>query len=578
MKEGENVRIEADVLVIGGGISATFAAIKAKEAGAEKVVMVCKGRVGCSGNSAFAAGVMHVCFPEDDLPDRVRRLSRSLAWIAQQDIIQDGLEQSFDRLKDMDSYGCSFVKDETGNFVRLPARGFYPTVVFRGHQMMNAMRETAEKKGIEVVNRVMVTDLLTRNGQVVGAVGFSLDNGDFYVLQSKATILATGSTWYKGLLAGHRDDAGDGNAMAYRVGVLLSGGECNDQLTNLFPKRYDMGPGMNRWVGEGGIFINAKGEHFMEKYNPHLKDRAGLSRLTIAFCMEAKKGNSPIYMDLRNVPPEGVRRLKEAIPLPMRMLTRAGLEADDRIVELIEWSPAAPVPRCGPVVNRRFEASMPGLYACGEAACPDAVVTGLASTGPSGATAGISAADFARSTSLQNADSGQVEELKQNTFAPLHKRGGIEPDQILLSIQEAVIPYDVLLIRHGQRLLKAIKRIEEIRDNEAPLLIAYDLHYLRMVHEALSLLQTAEIHLKAALFRKDSRIGIREDYPLEDNIDWLKFVRAQKDGKQLKLFTQDIPIEKYPIKVKRTREMAYLWQAGIDAGAVKFEGGQIKWE
>jgi len=568
---------DIDVLVIGGGIAASFAAIKAKEAGAEKVAMVCKGRVGCTGNSAFAAGVIHVCFPEDDLYDRVRRLSRSLAYIAQQDIIKDGLEHSFDLLKDMDSYGCDFVKDEKGNFVRLPARGFYPTVVFRGHQMMNSMREAAENRGVELVNRVLVTDLLTRNGQAVGAVGFSLDNGDFYIFQSKTTILATGSTWYKGLLPGHRDDAGDGNAMAYRAGVLLGGGECNDQLANLFPKRFDMGPGMNRWVGEGGFFVNAKGERFMEKYNPHLKDRAGLSRLTTAFSMEVHRGNGPIYLDLRHVSPDGIQRLKEALPLPMKMFARAGVEAGDKILQLVEWSPAAPVGRPGPVVNRKFETSMPGLYACGEATCTDAVVTGLAATGVSGTIAGRSATEFAKNTDYQQPDSGSVEELRHFAYAPLHRKDGIEPDQVILSVEEAIIPYDVMFIRHGERLQKSIDKLDEVRDNQAPLLFAYDIHYLRMVHEALSLLQTAEIHLRAALVRKDSRIGIREDYPYEDNVDWLKFVRAQKDGKGIKIFTEDVPIDKYPVKVERTKKIAYLWQAGIDAGVVKIEGGKIKW-
>ena len=568
---------EIDVLVIGGGIAATFAAIKAKEAGARRVAMVCKGRVGCTGNSAFAAGVIHVCFPEDDLLDRVRRLSRSLAYIAQQDIIQDGLAYSYDLLKDMDRYGCDFVKDEKGNFVRLPARGFYPTVVFRGHQMMNAMREAAETRGVELFNRIMVTDLLTRDGQTVGAVGFSLDNGDFYIFQSKATILATGSTWYKGLLPGHRDDAGDGFAMAYRAGAVLAGGECNDQLANLFPKRFDMGPGMNRWVGEGGFFINAKGDRFMERYNPHLKDRAGLSRLTTAFSMEVRRGNGPIYLDLRHVPPEGVRRLKEALPLPMAMFARAGVESGDRILQLIEWSPAAPVGRPGPAVNRSFETSLPGLYACGEAACPDAVVTGLASCGVSGVIAGRSAADYAKGTSHRKPEPGQIGALKQFAYAPLKRGEGIEPDQVILSVQEAIIPYDVMFIRHRDRLERSLRKVEEIRDDQAPLLVAYDIHYLRMVHEALSMLQTAEIQLRAAHFRKDSRIGVREDYPYEDNIDWLKFVRVQRDGEGMKLFAEDVPIDRYPEKVARTKEMAYLWQAGIDAGVVAVEGGKIAW-
>jgi len=58
---GETIIIDdIDVLVVGGGIAGAFAAIKAKEAGARKVIQVDKGHVGKSGNSAFGAGVMHV--------------------------------------------------------------------------------------------------------------------------------------------------------------------------------------------------------------------------------------------------------------------------------------------------------------------------------------------------------------------------------------------------------------------------------------------------------------------------------------------------------------------------------------
>jgi succinate dehydrogenase/fumarate reductase flavoprotein subunit len=261
----------------------------------------------------------------------------------------------------------------------------------------------------------------------------------------------------------------------------------------------------------------------------------------------------------------------------MKMFQRAGLEADDRILDLVEWSPAAPVGRTGPAVNRRFETSMPGLYACGEAACPDSVVTGLASAATSGAKAGQSAAAFAREAGSSAPDSGRIEALKERTFAPMRRGKGTDSEHVLLAIQESVIPYDILLIRDGERMRKSLGRIETLRDSEAPLLFACSSHHLRSVHEALNLLTTAEIHLRASLFRKDSRTGIREDYPFEDNMDWLKFVRARKGAKHVEIFSEDVPIEKYPIQVARTRNPAYLWQMGIDAGVVRIEGGKIEW-
>ena len=100
---------DIDVLVIGGGIAATFAAIKAKEAGARRVVQVDKGTVGKTGNSCFAAGVIHVCFPEDDLDDRLMRLTRAEGFLAQQDLIQDHLQDSYQSWKICAATACGLL-------------------------------------------------------------------------------------------------------------------------------------------------------------------------------------------------------------------------------------------------------------------------------------------------------------------------------------------------------------------------------------------------------------------------------------------------------------------------------------
>ena len=88
---------------------------------------------------------------------------------------------------------------------------------------------------------------------------------------------------------------------------------------------------------------------------------------------------------------------------------------------------------------------------------------------------------------------------------------------------------------------------------------------------------TAEIQLRASLYRKDSRVGIREDYPHEDNIDWLKFVRVRKNGRNMEIRTEDVPVDRYPIKIERKKYIAYLWKAGINAGVVRIDGGKVLW-
>src|SRR3989304_6602400 len=113
---------DIDVLVIGGGIAATFAAIKAKEAGARRVLQVDKGTVGKTGNSCFAPGVVHVCFPEDDSDDRLMRLTRAGGYLVQQDLIRDHLQDSYPILEDMRCYGVRLVMNPDGAYRRMAGR------------------------------------------------------------------------------------------------------------------------------------------------------------------------------------------------------------------------------------------------------------------------------------------------------------------------------------------------------------------------------------------------------------------------------------------------------------------------
>ncbi len=571
--KNESVRVKnIDVLVIGGGIGAVVAALKAKESGAESVVLVDKGAVGKSGNSAFAAGVMHVFFPgEDDLDDRVRRLTRSLGYLARQDMIRDHLQDSFRLVEDMQRWGVDFVKDGDvgGKIKRVRGRGQYGVITFFSTQLMDALRQAAQAAGVRQVNRVHVTDLLSRDGRVVGAAGFHTRSADWYVFEAKSTIIATGSTWYKGICPGHRDTSGDGFGMALRAGAELTGND-NDMTANAMPARIDAGPGMNKFVGEGGIFVNRHGERFMENYNPTLKERSGLGLLTAFFAIEAKLGNTPIYLDLRKLGPDSMDRLYQVIPLPMRMFESVGAIQNGRFVDRIEWSSAAPVGRPGIWVERDMRTSLPGLWACGEAATAAAVVTGLAAAGTSGDRAGRDAAGYARSIDSLRPLPEQEAALRAFAYAPLERNSGVEPDTVVLAVQDNVIPYDILFMRHADRLARARQNIEAVQAELVPALKAHDPHYLRMAHEAMSLALTAELHLKSAEMRTESRVALREDYPLTDNDNWLKWIIIRQQPGGLEFSTRDVPVHNYPIQPKSGKQLAYPWQRALDTGKVKF--------
>jgi succinate dehydrogenase/fumarate reductase flavoprotein subunit len=166
----------------------------------------------------------------------------------------------------------------------------------------------------------------------------------------------------------------------------------------------------------------------------------------------------------------------------------------------------------------------------------------LSGAAVTGDRAGKFAAEYARGSTQPQLNSTQLEGLGANLFAPLKRTQGIEVDHIIIKIQEVLLPYEITVISRGDRLAKAIKEVERLKDEEIPLLYASNAHYVRLVHEVKSMALVAEMYLKSRLLREESRDGcLREDYPYTDNINWLKWTMLKEENGRMKLWTQDIP-------------------------------------
>ena len=80
----------------------------------------------------------------------------------------------------------------------------------------------------------------------------------------------------------------------------------------------------------------------------------------------------------------------------------------------------------------------------------------------------------------------------------------------------------------------ALGYVEELRDHHTPMIIADDLHELRLAHETANMILNAEMKLRASIMRKEGRCShYRLDYPQMDTKNWNAWINIYKgsDGK-----------------------------------------------
>jgi succinate dehydrogenase/fumarate reductase flavoprotein subunit len=212
-------------------------------------------------------------------------------------------------------------------------------------------------------------------------------------------------------------------------------------------------------------------------------------------------------------------------------------------------------------VDTDMRTTVEGLWAIGDTSYAGSAVAGAVPSPPgvtpgsgimfalvSASWGGPSAARYAAEASAAEVGSDQVERLRDEAFAPLQRSSGPSPKEAVSILQDVTAPMRYSLRRSGPRLEEALSRLESVK-GMLPELRAADPHYLAACHEVRSMTLCAELTLRAALLRNESRgFHFREDYPEPDNEHWLKWVILKRDGDQVGLSTRSVPIGDYSVR------------------------------
>jgi succinate dehydrogenase/fumarate reductase flavoprotein subunit len=559
--------ISTDVLVIGGGLAGLTAGIKIKE-NQTNVLVVDKGGIGWTGQAPTGGGMFMVIFPEDDLDQWVKWVVEDGEYLNNQDWTYAYGGDTYKCFREAVDWGLPFIKNDTGEVGISTRLEYYKMVYWESDKVMLKLKQVALSQGVKTLDKVAIVDLLRVNGRVVGAIGFGLVDSKIYIFKSKATIIANGQCSYRAAKF-HTYNTGEGIAMAYRAGAELINAEFANSYIYVV-KDY----GVFRREIMHLFFINSIGERILEKHYPELMSgKAAGDEVIDAMAKEVMAGYGPIRLDLSQASAEQKEDIahggKGIDPVSRSWLSRAlfkdiwrllqvkgGISLDKDKVEFIPVFTGGG----GPIrIDLDCRTTVEGLWAAGDAGISGGSYTGAQTSQArcgrgfpfamvSGARAGQSAAVYAKNINVEKIDYDTVKHQISNMLAPLSLKHGIEPHKVICQVQEAVLPLKYNFYREGGKLKEALKIVELAKENLSEIK-ANDYHELYNYHRAEAMAKMAELTLRAALMREESRgVHRREDYPHRDDENWLKWIVIQEKDSKVKFRKEDVPIEKYKFK------------------------------
>ena len=556
---------DTDVLIIGGGFSGSWAALTARQH-VENVLIVDKGPRDWGGLGGMSGGDMIVKQPEFAAKDLVEELVYYYDGLCEQDVLEEILNQSYERFKDYEKMGHEFARDDSGRLMSIPQRGlelmryyFYHPYGKGGAHTTQILNAELQRLNVQRLGRIEITDLVKDGDAVSGAVGFHAQSGAPCLFRAKAVILAAHNGGWKGsyLL---NTCAGEGAALAYGAGASLRNME--------FIENWNV-PKLFAWEGQTGMlpygarFLNGEGEDFMRRYSPKLGAKADPHYNVRGMAFEVRAGRGPIYFDTSTMSPEGIEIMTPTggwMKLNDTKLKELGI---DFFKSKTEWMPQVLTSFGGTVADKDGWSGIPGLFVAGRArsVTPGVYMGGWATciTATTGYSAGEAAAQF-----VQGHDAVAFDEAyaasRLEAFTGYLGKDGIAPKDVISDMREVMSAPDIALMKTGKGLSRGLDRVEEIRAEVLPHLGARDPHELAKLFEATSTVLLTELCLNAALMRKESRAGhYREDYPERDNEHWLKWIeQKQVDGKR-EVHTVPVPLNDYPIKPYRYYMDNFSW-------------------
>jgi succinate dehydrogenase/fumarate reductase flavoprotein subunit len=375
--------IDTDILIVGAGGAGMYAALSAVRSGAERVLLADKSLVGRGGATVMAQMTVAAALAEESDDDIDLHLADTVGagrGLCVEPLAAALCEDAPARIREMEEWRVGWARRDTGRIAQVTAPGHsrprccYVDFLNTGPAVAATLRRrVAQVPAIRRVSNLTVTDLVTADGEIAGAVGLDLTEGQAVTIAAKAVIIATGGlTRLYRRSSASANMGGDGYALALGAGAELTDMEFVQffPIGHLAPRLVGMDPIM--WdpfrYKLGGRLLDSAGDEFLARYG---SDEAGAYTTprdiaTYAITKEVAAGRgSPhggVYLSFQHVPRAA---LEAAFGPVIDRLARHGIDLTRAPIEV---SPIAHYHMGGIAVDTTMASRVPGLYAAGEAA------------------------------------------------------------------------------------------------------------------------------------------------------------------------------------------------------------------
>jgi succinate dehydrogenase / fumarate reductase flavoprotein subunit len=430
-------------------------------------------------------------------------------------------------------------------------------------------------------------DMLVSDGRVAGIVAYHIDSGELHVFHAKAVMFATGG-WGRlwNITSNAHSLTGDAPAVLLQQGYPME----DMEFFQFHPTGiYKMGILITEGVrGEGGVLINGKGERFMERYAPTIKDLASRDVISRAIYLEIAEGRGVngqdyVYLDVR---PETVNKYfdldgKKNPDGSPRRITAEEIErklpdiADfcrtylgvDPIKDPMPIQPTAhyamggiPTDADARIVVDTKGTVLPGGYAAGEVACVS--VHGANRLGTNslvdlvvfGKRGGIAMADYCAEVEHPPLPDDPEARVRGEIERLLSNQAGTPPATLRKAMQEVMMT-NVGVFRTEQLLSEALQRIRELKKQYRTVYVAdkgkrYNTDLLE-AWELGNMLDLAEVTTLSALDRTESRGGhARDDFQQRDDEKWLVHTFIWREGDNYRIDYKPVTLGRYQPQVR----------------------------